>query len=133
VSARRGVVRVAAAADVVHSVSQVVHSAADGSLLASAQHLWTVADAAVLDAVQQIPDSAVEVLEEGAKDGPKQDWLTPVADALQTTLEAIKEQLEGRNVPYAAGWSIISLVAVTKVITYPLTRTQVNWNPKTQP
>ena len=67
--------------------------AADGSLLASAQHLWTVADAAVLDAVQQIPDSAVEVLEEGAKDGPKQDWLTPVADALQTTLEAIKEQL----------------------------------------
>jgi hypothetical protein len=68
----------------------------------------------------QIPDDAVEVV-----GGPKKDWLSPVADALQTTLELIKEALEARGVQYAAGWSIICLVAITKVITYPLTRTQV--------
>eukprot|EP00238_Polyblepharides_amylifera_P001801 CAMPEP_0196573626 /NCGR_PEP_ID=MMETSP1081-20130531/3497_1 /TAXON_ID=36882 /ORGANISM="Pyramimonas amylifera, Strain CCMP720" /LENGTH=561 /DNA_ID=CAMNT_0041891401 /DNA_START=106 /DNA_END=1791 /DNA_ORIENTATION=- len=76
-------------------------------------HLYTISDsaAALLD------DAAPAIRDDG--------WLKPISSTLKSILEAIASVYKSLGVPNAAGWSIITLTFLTKAITYPLAKTQV--------
>jgi YidC/Oxa1 family membrane protein insertase len=52
-------------------------------------------------------------------------WLTPLVDGLEFILRLIQSQLDRLKVPYSYGWSIVALTAFVKLVTYPLTKQQV--------
>lgn len=63
----------------------------------------------------------------GHNTGQGQDngWLTPLVDSLEFVLRNIQTQLDRLRVPYSYGWSIVALTAFVKLITFPLTKQQV--------
>lgn len=79
--------------------------------------LWETADAATAagDATAAAANAAVT-----------QDWLTPVADGLESVLRTLQSGLESLHVPYSFGWSIIALTALVKLATFPFTKIQVS-------
>lgn len=51
--------------------------------------------------------------------------LTPLVAGLEFVLRNIQIQLDRLNVPYSYGWSIVSLTAFVKLLTFPLTKQQI--------
>eukprot|EP00884_Botryococcus_braunii_P018803 jgi/Botrbrau1/5606/Bobra.97_2s0029.1 len=87
----------------------------DSSLAQRAAHLFTlIADTS---AATQIDLTAQQIQDAG--------WLQPVVDALDVTLNYIQQGLDQLHVPYSYGWAIISLTLLTKILTFPFTRIQV--------
>lgn len=64
------------------------------------------------------------------------DWLSnvisPVVTAFESTLQRSAASLRSAGVPYAEGWSIILLTFGTKLLTFPLTKKQVESSLATQ-
>eukprot|EP00892_Ulva_mutabilis_P003851 jgi/Ulvmu1/1838/UM119_0057.1 len=56
---------------------------------------------------------------------PDNGWLSPIVDSLDSILGNIESFYQGLGLPYAYGWSIISLTLFVKVLTLPLTKKQV--------
>ncbi|KAK9843750.1 hypothetical protein WJX81_004886 [Elliptochloris bilobata] len=57
---------------------------------------------------------------------PRDDgWLTPIAQGLDWLLLYFQAQLNAAHVPYASGWAIVCLTLVTKTLTFPFTKIQV--------
>lgn len=56
----------------------------------------------------------------------------PVADAFQTGLEGLGKGMRQAGVPYAEGMAIIGLTGAAKLLTYPLTKRQVESQMATQ-
>lgn len=52
-------------------------------------------------------------------------WLTPLVDTLELVLRFIQDNLDKYHVPYSKGWSIVALTAFVKLLTFPLTKIQV--------
>ncbi|KXZ53449.1 ALB31 protein [Gonium pectorale] len=52
-------------------------------------------------------------------------WVAPLADALEQVLYVLQAGLDKLHVPYTYGYSIILLTLIVKLITYPLTKQQV--------
>lgn len=64
-----------------------------------------------------------EAAEAGAK--PDNGWLAPIVDSLDYILGNIETFYQSLGLPYAYGWSIISLTLFVKLLTLPLTKKQV--------
>jgi hypothetical protein len=62
-----------------------------------------------------------------ANEAPQVDngWLTPIVNGLDYVLGNIESVYLGLGLPYAYGWSIVSLTLFVKVLTLPLTKKQV--------
>lgn len=56
---------------------------------------------------------------------PDNGLLTPIVDSLDYILGNIEIFYQGLGVPYAYGWSIVSLTLFVKLLTLPLTKKQV--------
>jgi YidC/Oxa1 family membrane protein insertase len=52
-------------------------------------------------------------------------WLAPIVDSLDYVLSNIETVYLQLGVPYSYGWSIITLTALVKIVTLPLTKKQV--------
>nr|ADI46852.1 ALB3_1f [Volvox carteri f. nagariensis] len=52
-------------------------------------------------------------------------WVAPLADVLEQVLYVLKDCLDLLHVPYSYGYSIILLTLIVKIVTYPLTKQQV--------
>ena len=52
-------------------------------------------------------------------------WLSPLVEGLEFVLRNLQAGFDKLHVPYSYGWSIISLTAIVKLFTFPLTKTQV--------
>jgi YidC/Oxa1 family membrane protein insertase len=52
-------------------------------------------------------------------------WLNPIVNSLDFVLGNIEGLYQSVGIPYAYGWSIISLTAFVKLVTLPLTKKQV--------
>lgn len=76
--------------------------------------LYTLADAAVSAA----PDAAAPVEKNGG-------WFGFISDAMEVVLKVLKDGLATLHVPYSYGFAIILLTVLVKVVTYPLTKQQV--------
>lgn len=89
-------------------------AASAGSVAEAAQHLHTHLNliASIADAPPAPPPS----------DGGPLDFL---ADGFETLLKFIDNGLEGANVPYSYGFSIIALTILVKLATFPLSQKQV--------
>ncbi|KAK9104275.1 hypothetical protein Scep_021119 [Stephania cephalantha] len=63
----------------------------------------------------------------GSVDGDKQsgDWLSGVANLMESVLKVLKDGLSALHVPYAYGFAIILLTVLVKAATFPLTKKQV--------
>ena len=51
--------------------------------------------------------------------------MEPLADGLETILKFLQTGLDTAHVPYSYGFSIILLTVLVKIITFPLTKSQV--------
>ncbi|KAE8705500.1 ALBINO3-like protein 1 [Hibiscus syriacus] len=80
--------------------------------------LYTIADAAVSSS-----DTITTTTATTAKQN--NDWLSGIADSMETVLKVLKDGLSGLHVPYAYGFAIILLTVLVKAATFPLTRKQV--------
>ncbi|KAJ8439892.1 hypothetical protein Cgig2_003958 [Carnegiea gigantea] len=76
--------------------------------------LYTLADATVSTA----PDAAAPVEKNGG-------WFGFISDAMEVVLKVLKDGLATLHVPYSYGFAIILLTVLVKVVTYPLTKQQV--------
>jgi len=101
------------------------------SLRSGARMSGTVAVHAVMDSsaiegvVQQLytlADASMEVVPETSQNT---GWLAPIVGVLETVLKVIDNGLEAANVPYSYGFAIILLTLGVKVLTYPLSKQQV--------
>eukprot|EP01025_Chloroclados_australasicus_P047623 TRINITY_DN53621_c0_g1_i1.p1 TRINITY_DN53621_c0_g1~~TRINITY_DN53621_c0_g1_i1.p1 ORF type:complete len:487 (+),score=59.06 TRINITY_DN53621_c0_g1_i1:38-1462(+) len=81
------------------------------------------------DYLQLLPDVSRQLLilqdvaaqqQEGSR-----GLLYPLTSSLEQILKFLQSGLEYLHVPYTYGWSIILLTVIIKVVTFPLTRTQV--------
>lgn len=70
-----------------------------------------------------INSGSAYAIEPAAK--PDNGWLSPIVDSLDYILGNIENFYQGLGLPYAYGWSIISLTLFVKVLTLPLTKKQV--------
>lgn len=52
-------------------------------------------------------------------------WLAPLVDSLEYVLRTIQGGLDKYKIPYSYGWSIVALTAFVKLLTFPLTKQQV--------
>ncbi|GIL75791.1 hypothetical protein Vretimale_5518 [Volvox reticuliferus] len=52
-------------------------------------------------------------------------WVAPLADALEQVLYFLRDGLDQLHVPHSYGYSIILLTLIVKVVTFPLTKQQV--------
>ncbi|GMJ13251.1 hypothetical protein HRI_004994300 [Hibiscus trionum] len=80
--------------------------------------LYTIADAAVSSS-----DTITTTTTTTAKQN--NDWLSGIADSMETILKVLKDGLSALHVPYAYGFAIILLTVLVKAATFPLTRKQV--------
>lgn len=71
--------------------------------------------------------AATAITVDAAADAPKRagGWVAPLADTLEVVLKALQDGLDKLHVPYSYGYSIILLTLIVKIITYPLTKQQV--------
>ncbi|KAG2429262.1 hypothetical protein HXX76_011031 [Chlamydomonas incerta] len=83
--------------------------------------MYVLADASVSTA------AAATAVDSAAVAAPQRagGWVAPLADALEQVLYALQEGLDKLHVPYSYGYSIILLTLIVKLITYPLTKQQV--------
>ncbi|CAI7772998.1 unnamed protein product [Closterium sp. NIES-54] len=72
----------------------------------------------VADAAADVAPAAAEVVQD-------RGWFSGLADLLETFLKVLEEGLVSLKVPYAYGFSIILLTIIVKLVTYPLTKKQV--------
>ncbi|KAL2332710.1 hypothetical protein Fmac_013923 [Flemingia macrophylla] len=79
--------------------------------------LYTIADAAVSSSDTVAPSAAA------AKQS--NDWLSGIANYMETVLKVLKDGLSTLHVPYAYGFAIILLTVLVKAATFPLTKKQV--------
>ncbi|CAI5936751.1 unnamed protein product, partial [Closterium sp. NIES-65] len=73
---------------------------------------------AVADAAADVAPAAAEVVQD-------RGWFSGLADLLEAFLKVLEEGLVSLKVPYAYGFSIILLTIIVKVVTFPLTKKQV--------
>ncbi|GJP55331.1 hypothetical protein CLOM_g14302, partial [Closterium sp. NIES-68] len=73
---------------------------------------------AVADAAADVAPAAAEVVQD-------RGWFSGLADLLEAFLKILEEGLVSLKVPYAYGFSIILLTIIVKLVTYPLTKKQV--------
>ncbi|MEW5297210.1 MAG: hypothetical protein WDW36_000434 [Sanguina aurantia] len=97
-----------------HASTAALYTLAEGLAATTALQLVTASDSLTAAA-------AVAVAPERAGAG----WLAPLVNTLEKTLYVIQAQLELLHVPYSYGFSIILLTLVVKLLTFPLTKTQV--------
>ncbi|EXB82457.1 ALBINO3-like protein 1 [Morus notabilis] len=76
--------------------------------------LYTLADAAV----SSTSDSVTTAKQ-------SDDWLSGIANYMESVLKVLKDGLSALHVPYAYGFAIIMLTVLVKAATYPLTKKQV--------
>ncbi|RRT70856.1 hypothetical protein B296_00036126 [Ensete ventricosum] len=76
--------------------------------------LYTIADATA-----PATDASTAVQKNGG-------WLGFISDAMEVVLKVLKDVLTAIHVPYAYGLAIILLTVIVKVLTFPLTKQQVN-------
>ncbi|KAJ8620777.1 hypothetical protein MRB53_029306 [Persea americana] len=79
--------------------------------------LYTIADAAVVAA-----DSSASAADASQKNG---GWFGFISDGMEAVLKVLKGGLSAIHVPYAYGFAIILLTVIVKLVTYPLTKQQV--------
>ncbi|XP_058203067.1 inner membrane protein PPF-1, chloroplastic [Rhododendron vialii] len=94
-------------------------SSADFSAIVSRAEglLYTLADAAVaVDPAASTDPAAVQ------KNG---GWFSFIADGMEVVLKVLKDGLTAVHVPYAYGFAIILLTVIVKLVTFPLTKQQV--------
>lgn len=99
---------VAASAPQLEAIHHLVANASPDVALARLLH---IADAAMAEAPAAAPQD--------------NGWLAPLVEGLETVLRYIQTGLDKVSVPYSYGWSIVALTAMVKLVTFPLTRTQV--------
>ncbi|MEW5314551.1 MAG: hypothetical protein WDW38_006039 [Sanguina aurantia] len=97
-----------------HASTAAIYTLAEGLAATTALQLVTASDSLTAAA-------AAAVAPERAGAG----WLAPLVNTLEKTLYFIQAQLELLHVPYSYGFSIILLTLVVKLLTFPLTKTQV--------
>eukprot|EP00210_Caulerpa_lentillifera_P006806 g6505.t1 len=95
--------------DISHSVSNLLATISDADLAAEVVQKTT--EAATSDVATTV----------ASKSGP----FTAIADALEYCLNVIDSGLETLHVPYAYGFSIIILTVLVKIVTFPLSKKQV--------
>lgn len=96
-------------------ISSIDHSVDLNEAFTKAESLlYTLADAAVSAA----PDAAAPVEKNGG-------WFGFISDAMEVVLKVLKGGLATLHVPYSYGFAIILLTVLVKVVTYPLTKQQV--------
>ncbi|KAG2437616.1 hypothetical protein HYH02_011255 [Chlamydomonas schloesseri] len=86
--------------------------------------MYVLADASASSAVAAVAPAGVDT---AAAAAPQRagGWVAPLADALEQVLYALQEGLDRLHVPYSYGYSIILLTLIVKLLTYPLTKQQV--------
>ncbi|GLU11635.1 hypothetical protein SLE2022_283680 [Rubroshorea leprosula] len=77
--------------------------------------LYTLADAAV----------AVDSAANDAAPQKNGGWFGFISDSMEFVLKVLKGGLEALHIPYAYGFAIILLTVIVKVVTFPLTKQQV--------
>ncbi|KAB2052971.1 hypothetical protein ES319_A12G156100v1 [Gossypium barbadense] len=80
--------------------------------------LYTIADASV-------SSSDTIATTTSATSKQNNDWLSGIANSMETVLKVLKDGLSALHVPYAYGFAIILLTVLVKAATFPLTRKQV--------
>ncbi|KAE9463528.1 hypothetical protein C3L33_04569, partial [Rhododendron williamsianum] len=79
--------------------------------------LYTLADAAVaVDPAASTDPAAAQ------KNG---GWFSFIADGMEVVLKVLKDGLTAVHVPYAYGFAIILITVIVKLVTFPLTKQQV--------
>ncbi|KAG4920086.1 hypothetical protein AAZX31_18G011700 [Glycine max] len=78
--------------------------------------LYTIADAAV---------SSSDTVAASTTAKQSNDWLSGIANYMETVLKVLKDGLSALHVPYAYGFAIILLTVLVKAATFPLTKKQV--------
>lgn len=81
--------------------------------------LYTLADAAVATADSASTSAADAAVQKN------NGWFGFISDAMEVVLKILKDGLTAVHVPYAYGFAIILLTIIVKVVTYPLTKQQV--------
>jgi len=100
------------------SLDGVVESANLAAIQLHSHLVTTLADAAgaAEDANKFVP---------AYLENPREGWLGAIVGVLEDSLKFLEGRLEAMGVPYAYGFAIISLTLCIKLLTYPLTKTQV--------
>jgi len=80
----------------------------------------TIYTLAAADAVSTAGDAAT-----AAGTAAKTGFFNTIADALESILQFYQTKLDAAQVPYSYGWSIILLTLTIKIVTFPLTKKQV--------
>ncbi|XAR59005.1 hypothetical protein NMG60_11014616 [Bertholletia excelsa] len=81
--------------------------------------LYTLADAAVaVDPAASGEAASAPVQKSGG-------WFGFISDAMEVVLKVLKDGLTAVHVPYAYGFAIILLTVIVKIVTFPLTKKQV--------
>ncbi|KAK1312108.1 hypothetical protein QJS10_CPA07g00221 [Acorus calamus] len=81
--------------------------------------LYTLADAAVVAPTDEAASAAGAVVQ---KNG---GWFGFISDGMEVVLKVLKDVLSAVHIPYTYGFAIILLTILVKVVTYPLTKKQV--------
>jgi YidC/Oxa1 family membrane protein insertase len=110
---RRAPVRAAASLDGLSAST----AAAEGVVRAGASLVAQLADAT--------SDEAAAAAAAATLAANKTGFLGGIANALEGALEAIDGVLTGAHVPYSYGFSIIALTLLVKVVTFPLSKKQI--------
>lgn len=80
--------------------------------------IYTIADAVV----SATPDSGITTT---ASTKQSNDWLSGIANYMETVLKFLKDGLSTLHVPYSYGFAIILLTVLVKAATFPLSKKQV--------
>lgn len=101
----------------------------------AAQHLADLASSAspefkeavtyANDLLYTIADAVAAVDVDAATSTSDAGWLAPIADRLEELLRYGSESLTARGIDNATGWSIFGLTLFVKILTYPLTKKQI--------
>ncbi|CAI5531625.1 unnamed protein product [Closterium sp. Naga37s-1] len=100
-----------------HNFLYAVADAADAAASAAAD-VSTAVTAVAADAAASGGDAAAAAASDGG-------WFAGLANVLESILKVLEQGLASVNVPYAYGFSIILLTLLVKVVTFPLTKQQV--------
>ncbi|CAI5508187.1 unnamed protein product [Closterium sp. Naga37s-1] len=84
----------------------------------TAADVSTAVTAVAADAAASGGDAAAAAASDGG-------WFAGLANVLESILKVLEQGLASVNVPYAYGFSIILLTLLVKVVTFPLTKQQV--------
>ncbi|KAF3453883.1 hypothetical protein FNV43_RR04324 [Rhamnella rubrinervis] len=107
----------------IHSLDSVVDFNAISSRFEGL--LYTLADAAV--AVDSASNGAASSSTDAAAAAAQKNggWFGFISEAMEFVLKILKDGLSAVHVPYAYGFAIILLTVIVKVVTFPLTKQQV--------